>query len=67
MTSITPAPRRRAASVAGMGTGKDVACMLQPVLGSPYPRALAEYYRRLLGFTYRAGDQPREGGSPPPG
>ncbi|GAB3783927.1 VOC family protein [Nocardioides ungokensis] len=43
-----------------MGIVNDVPRLLQPVLDCPYPRALAEFYRKLLGFTYRAGDEPRE-------
>lgn len=42
-----------------MGT-VDVPRLLQPVLDCPYPRALAEFYRKLLGFAYRAGDEPRD-------
>lgn len=34
----------------------------QTVLDTPDPRALAEFYRQLLGLVYRAGDAP-----PPPG
>lgn len=30
----------------------------QTVLDCPDPRLLAEFYRRLLGLTYRPGDEP---------
>jgi len=33
----------------------------QVVLDCPDPRALAEFYRQLLGLRYRAGDEPTEG------
>ncbi|MFZ3453808.1 VOC family protein [Arthrobacter sp. 7Tela_A1] len=32
--------------------------LLQPVLDTPDVRGLAEFYRRLLGLRYRAGDEP---------
>jgi hypothetical protein len=33
----------------------------QVVLDTTDTRALAEFYRQLLGFAYRPGDEPREG------
>ena len=36
--------------------------VLQVVLDTTDPRGLAEFYRQLLGMTYRPGDEP-----PPPG
>jgi len=36
--------------------------LLQPVLDCTDPRLLAEFYRELLGFRYRAGDEPSESG-----
>ncbi|MGI5484642.1 VOC family protein [Streptomyces lavendofoliae] len=37
--------------------------LLQTVLDTTRPRELAEFYRRLLGLTYRPGDEPpQEGG-----
>ncbi|HVV12175.1 VOC family protein [Amycolatopsis sp.] len=36
----------------------------QTVLDCPDARALAEFYRRLLGFHYRHGDEPPAGGEP---
>ena len=30
----------------------------QVVLDCPHPRTLAEFYRELLGYTYRPGDEP---------
>ncbi|WP_344361378.1 VOC family protein [Streptomyces gobitricini] len=38
--------------------------LLQTVLDTTRPRELAEFYRRLLGFSYRPGDEPPgDGGS----
>jgi Glyoxalase-like domain len=34
----------------------------QVVLDAPDARALAEFYRQLIGYTYRAGDEPPPGG-----
>jgi hypothetical protein len=36
----------------------------QTVLDCPDPRALAEFYRALLGMTYRPGDEPPPDGEP---
>jgi hypothetical protein len=38
----------------------------QTVLDSTNVRALAEFYRRLLGLTYRPGDEPPPAGQPDP-
>jgi catechol 2,3-dioxygenase-like lactoylglutathione lyase family enzyme len=38
----------------------------QVVLDGTDARALAEFYRRLLGLTYRPGDEPPPAGSPDP-
>ena len=38
----------------------------QLVLDCTDARALAEFYRRLLGFRYRRGDEPPEAGQPDP-
>lgn len=40
--------------------------LVQTVLDTTDPRALAEFYRRLLGYHYRPGDEPNdtEGDSP---
>jgi catechol 2,3-dioxygenase-like lactoylglutathione lyase family enzyme len=40
--------------------------LLQVVLDSTDARALAEFYRQLLGLRYRAGDEPPPIGSPDP-
>jgi hypothetical protein len=32
--------------------------LLQPVLDCEHPRQLAEFYRKMLGYAYRAGDEP---------
>jgi len=34
------------------------------VLDTPDPRGLAEFYRELLGYRYRAGDEPPSDGTP---
>jgi catechol 2,3-dioxygenase-like lactoylglutathione lyase family enzyme len=36
------------------------------VLDTPDPRALAEFYRQLLGLHYRPGDEPPPAGEPDP-
>ncbi|MBT2503448.1 VOC family protein [Curtobacterium sp. ISL-83] len=41
-----------------MPASPDVPRLLQTVLDTPAPRALAEFYRRLLGLRYRDGDAP---------
>lgn len=38
----------------------------QVVLDSPDARALAEFYRQLLGYRYRPGDEPPAPGEPDP-
>jgi hypothetical protein len=38
----------------------------QVVLDCPHPRALAEFYRELLGYAYRPGDEPPPPGGPDP-
>lgn len=38
--------------------------LLHTVLDTPDARGLAEFYRRLLGLRYRAGDEPPADGSP---
>lgn len=35
--------------------------LLHTVLDCTDPRALAEFYRQLLGYSYRPGDEPSEG------
>lgn len=40
--------------------------VVQTVLDSTDARALAEFYRRLLGLTYRPGDEPPAPGEPDP-
>ena len=38
--------------------------LLQTVLDTTDPRGLAEFYRALLGYRYRAGDEPPSDGTP---
>jgi catechol 2,3-dioxygenase-like lactoylglutathione lyase family enzyme len=38
--------------------------LLHTVLDTTMPRALAEFYRQLLGLQYRPGDEPPTDGSP---
>ncbi len=38
--------------------------LLQTVLDTTDPRGLAEFYRALLGYTYRVGDEPPLDGTP---
>ncbi len=40
--------------------------VVQTVLDTPDPRALAEFYRALLGLSYRPGDEPPADGEPDP-
>ena len=40
--------------------------MVQTVLDCPDVRALAEFYRALLGWSYRPGDEPPAPGEPDP-
>ena len=43
-----------------MEQARSVPSPLQVVLDTTDARRLAEFYRQLLGFAYRAGDEPRE-------
>jgi catechol 2,3-dioxygenase-like lactoylglutathione lyase family enzyme len=38
--------------------------LLQTVLDTTDPRGLAEFYRELLGYAYRPGDEPPSDGTP---
>ena len=38
--------------------------LVSTVLDCPRPRELAEFYRELLGYTYRPGDEPPAPGQP---
>lgn len=38
--------------------------LVQTVLDTPHPRELAEFYRELLGYDYRPGDEPPPQGEP---
>jgi catechol 2,3-dioxygenase-like lactoylglutathione lyase family enzyme len=38
--------------------------LVQPVIDTTDVRALAEFYRRLLGLRYRPGDEPPQDGAP---
>ena len=38
----------------------------QTVLDCRHPRPLAEFYRELLGYAYRSGDEPPAAGEPDP-
>ena len=56
-----------------MGDASDAAAatpgfpeLLQTVLDTTDARALAEFYRQLLGLRYRAGDEPPPAGRPDP-
>jgi len=42
----------------GMPPSENVPHLLQTVIDTPAPRALAEFYRSLLGLRYRDGDAP---------
>lgn len=44
----------------------DVPFVRQVVLDCADPRALAEFYRELLGYAYRTGDEPPAPGQPDP-
>ena len=48
------------------GSGPGYPAFRQVVLDCSSARALAEFYRELLGLVYRAGDEPPEPGSPDP-
>lgn len=45
---------------------ESVPTLLSVVLDTTDPRALAEFYRKLLGYTYRLGDEPPADGEPDP-
>jgi hypothetical protein len=49
-----------------MGTDKGIPRLRQVVLDAEDARALAEFYRQLLGLTYRPGDEPPPAGQPDP-
>ena len=49
-----------------MGMDRGVPELLQVVLDCTDARALAEFYRELLGLRYRPGDEPPEAGEPDP-
>jgi len=44
----------------------DLPVVRQVVLDCPHPRTLAEFYRALLGYAYRPGDEPPPAGQPDP-
>jgi hypothetical protein len=44
-----------------MEGGGSFPVLRQVVLDTTEPRVLAEFYRRLLGYTYRSGDEPSAG------
>ena len=45
-----------------MSSGESFPSWRQVVLDTTDPRGLAEFYRQLLGFAYRPGDEPPEPG-----
>ena len=45
-----------------METGRSFPLLRQVVLDTTDARGLAEFYRQLLGFAYRAGDEPPDAG-----
>jgi hypothetical protein len=45
-----------------MESGRSFPALLQVVLDTTDARGLAEFYRQLLGFVYRAGDEPPAAG-----
>jgi catechol 2,3-dioxygenase-like lactoylglutathione lyase family enzyme len=47
-------------------TDRRFPALRQVVLDCPDARALAEFYRQLLGFRYRAGDEAPSAGGPDP-
>ncbi|MEV7973366.1 VOC family protein [Cellulomonas sp. NPDC089187] len=47
-------------------TGSAYPRVVQTVLDTTDPRALAEFYRHLLGLHYRPGDEPPAAGEPDP-
>jgi hypothetical protein len=52
--------------VAWVETGERFPRLVQVVLDGTDARALAEFYRRLLGWRYRPGDEPPAPGEPDP-
>jgi catechol 2,3-dioxygenase-like lactoylglutathione lyase family enzyme len=48
------------------GDGGDRPFVRQVVLDCPHPRTLAEFYRELLGYAYRPGDEPPPASQPDP-
>ncbi len=44
-----------------MDDGTTYPQLLQTVLDCTHPRELAEFYRRLFGYSYRPGDEPTDG------
>ena len=48
------------------GRSGDLPFVRQVVLDCPHPRSLAEFYRELLGYAYRPGDEPPPAGQPDP-
>jgi hypothetical protein len=55
--------QQRGPSAAGSGVRPLVR---QVVIDCPHPRTLAEFYRELLGYAYRPGDEPPPPGRPDP-
>jgi hypothetical protein len=53
-------------SATAMPPTASVPTVVQVVLDSTDVRALAEFYRQLLGFVYRPGDDPPAAGEPDP-
>jgi hypothetical protein len=49
-----------------MSTASGIPVLRQVVLDSTDPRALAEFYRQLLGYHYRPGDEAPPTGEPDP-
>lgn len=50
----------------GPGAVDEYPFLRQVVLDCPHPRVLAEFYRQLLGYAYRPGDEPPAPGEPDP-
>jgi hypothetical protein len=46
--------------------GERFPLLVQVVLDTTDARGLAEFYRRLLGYRYRPGDEPPSAGAPDP-
>ncbi|HEX6525533.1 MAG TPA: VOC family protein [Streptosporangiaceae bacterium] len=49
-----------------MTTGQEFPSLRQTVLDTTDARRLAEFYRQLLGWEYRPGDEPPAAGAPDP-